>query len=84
MSENPLEKALAKIDAVQGNGRLAPQTRSAEVIEYEATGNRAPPTLKDAIGVLAQSVDLSIMKDVIFEFDRNRAGEVHFRFRCYR
>jgi hypothetical protein len=69
--------------------KLNPRVRDSEVVEAEFThpstkSDGAPPSLVQAIGKMVQSVDLAIMKDIIFEFERTRMGEVRFRFRCYR
>jgi hypothetical protein len=65
-----------------------PRSQSAEVIEYEYSRDnmRVPaPSLPQAITQFHRAVeDLSVMDDVILEYERDRYGQIKFRFRCYK
>jgi hypothetical protein len=68
------------------NTSILPRSQSAHVIEYNSDNTRAPaPTLPQAIMQFQRAVeDLSVMDDVILEYERSRYGEIKFRFRAYK
>jgi hypothetical protein len=69
--------------------QIVPKIHTTDSVDVDYTydpksATPPPPSVAEAIGQIAATVDLNAMRDVIFEYSRNRYGELKIRFRCYK